>query len=47
MRSLKKAIDLNPALAFEARQDSDFESLRADADFSAMMETWDHTHSHD
>jgi Tfp pilus assembly protein PilF len=38
VQSLKKAIDLNPALAFEARQDSDFESLRADSDFSAIIE---------
>jgi hypothetical protein len=38
VQSLKKAIDLNPALAFEARQDSDFESLRADSEFSAMIE---------
>jgi hypothetical protein len=34
----KKAIDLYPALASEARQDSDFESLRANADFSAIIE---------
>jgi Tfp pilus assembly protein PilF len=38
VQSLKKAIDLNPALASEARQDSDFEGLRADPEFSAMIE---------
>lgn len=38
VQSLQKAIDLNPTLASEARQDSDFESLRADADFLAIIE---------
>jgi Tfp pilus assembly protein PilF len=38
VQSLKKAINLHPALASEARQDSDFASLRADADFSAIIE---------
>jgi len=38
VQCLKKAMDLNPTLASEARQDSDFESLRADAEFSAIIE---------
>jgi Flp pilus assembly protein TadD len=38
VQALERAIDLNPALASEARQDSDFESLRADGDFSARLE---------
>src|SRR5262245_7915950 len=37
VQALKKAIELNPALASEARQDRDFQSLRTDAEFSVVL----------
>jgi hypothetical protein len=33
LRELRKAVQLNPALASEARKDEDLESLRSDRDF--------------
>jgi Flp pilus assembly protein TadD len=38
VQALKRAIELNPALASEARQDRDFQSLRTDAEFSAILD---------
>jgi hypothetical protein len=38
VQSLKKAIELNPALASEARQDRDFQSLYADVEFGALID---------
>ena len=38
MQCLKKAIELNPALASEARQDRDFQSLHPDAEFGAVLD---------